>query len=353
MRNLRMFALGAAFLAIAVTGVACGSGGGDNGGTTTTGGTTTGATTSGATTSGGTTSGTSGGTTSGATSGPAASGPTLASTMTFGAPPDCATNKFCAIGLKDVYGIEFKSIKTTDFGGPITVQALKAGTVQVGELFSTSVYDPTFVVLEDDKHLEASDNIVPVIRSDKNNQTTQKVLDAISQALTTDEMLALNKQVDIAQQDPKDVAAGFLNKNNLLGTTSGCTGDITVGVSGAFGESKIVAEMYGQALEKAGCKVSYQLDLESRKVSDQALFSGAIDLKPEYLASEATAQDANAKVSGDPDNNANILTGLLKKKNVDVLAFSPAVDQNVFVVTKDIADQFNLTKVSDLAQPAP
>jgi len=343
-----MFALGAAFLAITLMGAACGGSGG--GGTTT--GTTTGATTGG-TTTGATTGGTTTGATTSGTTGGGTTGPSLASTMVFGAPPDCATNKFCAIGLKDIYGIEFKSIKTTDFGGPITVQALKAGTVQVGELFSTSVYDPTFVVLEDDKHLEASDNIVPVIRSDKNNETTQKVLDAISQALTTDEMLALNKQVDIGQQDPKDVAEGFLTQNNLLGTTSGCTGDITVGVSGAFGESKIVAEMYGQALAKAGCNVSFQLGLESRKVSDAALFSGAIDLKPEYLASEATAQDANAKVSGDPENNANILSGLLKKKNVDVLAFSPAVDQNVFVVTKDIADQFSLSKVSDLAQPAP
>ena len=66
----------------------------------------------------------------------------------FGAPPDCATNKYCAIGLKNVYGITFKQIKTTDFGGPITVHALKAGTIQIGELFSTSVYDSTFVVLE-------------------------------------------------------------------------------------------------------------------------------------------------------------------------------------------------------------
>src|SRR5262249_29900793 len=137
----------------------------------------------------------------------------------------------CAIGLKDVYGIVFKSIKTTDFGGPITVQALKAGTIQVGELFSTSVYDPTFVVLEDDKHLEASDNIVPVIRADKDTPAIQGILNPISAALTTDKMLALNKQVDIGQEDPAKVAQGFLNDNNLLGTTSGCSGIITVGVS--------------------------------------------------------------------------------------------------------------------------
>jgi osmoprotectant transport system substrate-binding protein len=306
-----MFALGAAFLAIAVTGVACGSGGGDSGGT-------------------------------------------IASTFVFGAPPDCATNQFCAIGLKDKYGIEFKQIKTTDFGGPITVKALKAGSIQIGELFSTSVYDPTFVVLDDDKALEASDNIVPIIRADVDTPEIDKILNAISAALTTDKMLALNKQVDIAQQDPEVVATGFLTKENLLGTTSGCDGDLTVGVSsGGFGESVILAQMYGQALEKAGCNVSYQTELESRTVSDPALFSGAIDLKPEYLASEATAQDASAKVSGDPENNQKILTDLLAKKKVNVLDFSPAVDQNVFVVTKETADKYGLTKMSDLTKEAP
>src|SRR5439155_19384905 len=131
---------------------------------------------------------------------------TIASTFVFGAPPDCVTNKFCAIGLKSVYGIVFKQIKTTDFGGPITVHALKAGTVQVGELFSTSVYDPTFKVLTDDKHLEASDNIVPVIRKDADSPAVYSVLNAISAKLTTAGMLKLNKQVDIAQQDPAAVA---------------------------------------------------------------------------------------------------------------------------------------------------
>jgi osmoprotectant transport system substrate-binding protein len=311
MRITRMFALGAASIAMALTGVACGSGGGDDG------------------------------------------GGTIASTFVFGAPPDCATNQFCAIGLKDVYGIEFKQIKTTDFGGPITVKALQSGSIQIGELFSTSVYDPDFVVLEDDKALEASDNIVPVIRADADSPAIDDVLNAISAALTTDKMLELNKKVDIGQEDPAEVATEFLTDESLLGTTSGCEGDLKVGVSGAFGESVIMAQMYGQALEKAGCNIAYETELESRKVSDAALFSGAIDLKPEYLASEATAQDAKAKVSGDPENNQKILTDLLGAKDVNVLDFSPAVDQNVFVVTKDTADEFSLTTMSDLTNDAP
>ena len=275
---------------------------------------------------------------------------TIASRFVFGAPPDCATNKFCAVGLKSVYGFVFKQIKTTDFGGPITVHALTSGAVQVGELFSTSVYDTSLVTLTDDKHLEASDNIVPVIRQAVDTPQIDKILNAISAQLTTSEMLTLNKMVDVSQQDPAAVAKSFLSQKSLGTATSGCSGHITVGVSGNFAESKIVAEMYGQALQHAGCTVAYQLDLSSRQVSDTALFSGQIDLKPEYLASESTAQSKTAGVSGDAQNNATILKGLLKPKGINVLDYAPAIDTNVFVVTKATAAKYGLSNVSDLAK---
>lgn len=278
------------------------------------------------------------------------SGASLASKFVFGAPPDCATNKFCAVGLKNTYGVSFKQIKTTDFGGPITVQALKSGAVQVGELFSTAVYDTSFLVLTDDKHLEASDNIVPVIRKAVDTPQIDNILNGISAQLTTTDMLNLNKMVDVSQQDPGNVAKAYLSQKGLGTATTGCTGHITVGVSGNFSESKIVADMYGQALQHAGCTVSYQLDLSSRKVSDAALFSGQIGLKPEYLASESTAQQSSASVSGDAGNNATILKGLLAAKSVDVLNYAPAIDTNVFVVTKSTASKYGLSNVSDLAK---
>jgi osmoprotectant transport system substrate-binding protein len=290
----------------------------------------------------------------GSSSSSASSG-TIASKLVFGAPPDCATNAFCAVGLKSTYGITFKQIKTTDFGGPITVQALKAGTIQVGELFSTAVYDPDFVVLNDDKHLEASDNIMPVIRKAVDTPQIDAILNAISAKLTTSGMLALNKLVDVSQEDPATVAKSFLDQNGLLDSSlsgSACSGHLTVGVSGNFSESKIVAEMYGQALAHAGCSISYQLDLSSRKVSDAALFAGQIDLKPEYLASESTANDASASVNGNARHNFDILKAILAPKGIDVLNYSAAIDTNVFVVTRATAAKYHLVNVSDLAKKA-
>jgi osmoprotectant transport system substrate-binding protein len=324
MRKHRRLALGAAVLAAALTAAACSSGGGSG---------------------------------SGGSSSPSASGggPTLASTFVFGAPPDCATNPVCAIGLKSTYGIEFKEIKSLDFGGPETVAALKSGAVQVGELFSTSVYDPDFQVLVDDKHLEAADNIAPVIRTAANSPDVTSLLNGVSSKLTTDGMLSLNKMVDIDHQDVAEVATTFLNEQGLLSskTTTGNGTTLTVGVSGAFSESKLVAEMYAQVLENAGYTVKRQLNLQDRKASDTALFSGQIDIKPEYLASEATAQDPNAAVSGDTPNNLQVLSGLLQAKNVTVLTPAAAIDTNVFVVTKSTASKYSLVSVSDLAKPAP
>lgn len=314
MRHYRRYALGAALLSLALFGAACGGGSG----------------------------------------GSAGGGGTIASQFVFGAPPDCPTNPFCQIGLKNTYGIVFKQVKKLDFGGPLTVSALKSGAIQVGELFSTSVYDPSFVVLEDDKHLEAADNLVPLVRQDVTSPELETILNSVMAKLTTENVLAMNKQYDIDKKDASEIAKAFIDQNGLLGSpsTSGQGKTLTVGVSASFNEQIILAEMYKILLENAGYTVKTQENIESRKVSDPALFSGQIDIKVEYLASESIQNDPKAKVSGDPQNNSQILSQILSAKGVKVLTFSPASDQNVFVVTKATADKYNLTKVSDLAKSA-
>ncbi len=57
------------------------------------------------------------------------------------------------------------SFQATDEAGPISVADLKNGQVQVVELFGDgNVVGNNFVALTDNKHLEAADYIVPVIR---------------------------------------------------------------------------------------------------------------------------------------------------------------------------------------------
>jgi osmoprotectant transport system substrate-binding protein len=129
-------------------------------------------------------------------------------------------------------------------------------------------------------------------------------------------------------------------------------GDLTVGVSGAFPENQLVAEMYAQVLENAGYTVARQLDLGTRELSDQALYSGEIDIKPEYLGFELPALDPKADTTGTPEEIAAMLGPLLEDKGVKLLDFSPANSTNAFVVTQETADSLGLASMSDLAPVA-
>jgi osmoprotectant transport system substrate-binding protein len=118
--------------------------------------------------------------------------------------------------------------------------------------------------------------------------------------------------------------------------------------SDGFYEAKLMAEIYGQALEANGYKVDRTaIGIGARKVSAPALESGQFDLKPEYIGS-GLAFYAAGKQTGDPKANQTELQTVLKPKGITVLDFSPAADQNAFVVRKETADQFKLTKMSDL-----
>jgi osmoprotectant transport system substrate-binding protein len=153
-----------------------------------------------------------------------------------------------------------------------------------------------------------------------------------------------------------------LNRALALGATllvlmSACTSGggsskptIKIG-SDDFSEAQVMAEIYAQDLEANGYTVDRTgMAIGGRKVSQPALESGQIDLKPEYIGS-GLAYYEPGKQTGDPKANQTELQNVLNGKGggITVLDFSPAADQNAFVVRKETADQFHLTKMSDLA----
>ena len=153
-----------------------------------------------------------------------------------------------------------------------------------------------------------------------------------------------------------------LNRALALGATllvlmSACTSGggsskptIKIG-SDDFSEAQVMAEIYAQDLEANGYTVDRTgMAIGGRKVSQPALESGQIDLKPEYIGS-GLAYYEPGKQTGDPKANETELQNVLNGKGggITVLDYSPAADQNAFVVRKETADQFHLTKMSDLA----
>jgi osmoprotectant transport system substrate-binding protein len=115
-----------------------------------------------------------------------------------------------------------------------------------------------------------------------------------------------------------------------------------------FYESKLVAEIYAQVLEKNGYTVERKFGLGSRQERIPAMDAGQVDLVPEYVGSGLGFYD-KSKITGDGQKNADALQAALTAKNITVLAIAPGTDTNAFAVRQDTATQFSLTKMSDLA----
>ena len=141
-----------------------------------------------------------------------------ANPITLGGPPECPKRPFCQPGLEQTYNVKVGSFVPLDAGGPLTIQALKQGKVNVGLVFSSSgsVAANDLVVLEDDKGLQTAENILPALYSPAVTDTITTALDKVSAALTTDELQLLNQQVEIDRQSPEKVATAFLEEKGLL-----------------------------------------------------------------------------------------------------------------------------------------
>lgn len=132
----------------------------------------------------------------------------LASKLVLGGPPEWKTRKEGVVGLKEIYGLTFKSFKTLDVGGPITLSALINGQVDAADMTAT---DPAMVVnklvaLVDSKNLFPAQNIVPLIAAKKSNDTVIAALNAVSAALTTQDLIEMNGR--LANRESFDTVAG-------------------------------------------------------------------------------------------------------------------------------------------------
>jgi osmoprotectant transport system substrate-binding protein len=141
----------------------------------------------------------------------------VASTWTLGGPPECPTRPFCAPGLAQTYGLHFKAFKSLDAGGPLTYAAFKSGAINIGLVFSSDggISANDLVVLDDDKHLQQADNIVPLIRSNVANGEVTSLLNSIDAKLNTKDLTALNKSADVDKQDPTDLAATWVKDHGF------------------------------------------------------------------------------------------------------------------------------------------
>ncbi|MFI6686108.1 ABC transporter substrate-binding protein [Streptomyces sp. NPDC050485] len=132
---------------------------------------------------------------------------------------ECKIRPFCAPGLTSKYGIDVTGIDPKGVGTPQAKQAVKDG---VDQLVLTTTTDATLdtyglVLLQDDKKLQNADNVLPVVNAkDAGGQEIADALGKLTKALTTADLVDLNRKVDAERAKPADVAKQYLQSKGLI-----------------------------------------------------------------------------------------------------------------------------------------
>jgi len=146
------------------------------------------------------------------------------SKLKWGLATDCPTNPICGEALKTAYGIDITTIDLTllDACSTPMAEALKAGTIDVGELCSTDplIITEGWVRLDDDKKTQPAENIAPIVRNDYlakvDKAAFQKLLDDVSAKIDTPTLADLYKQVSVDKKDTAVVAKAWLQAQGIV-----------------------------------------------------------------------------------------------------------------------------------------
>jgi osmoprotectant transport system substrate-binding protein len=133
--------------------------------------------------------------------------------VAIGAPPEFRTRFEGYIGLKEIYGVDNVAFRPMPIGEQYL--ALDNGTIDAADVFTTDgeLERGDYVVLEDPRNLFGPQNVAPVV-SEKTLQEQgpefARVVNSVSERLTTDAMRRMNAAVSLGRQAPERVAADFL-----------------------------------------------------------------------------------------------------------------------------------------------
>jgi osmoprotectant transport system substrate-binding protein len=143
------------------------------------------------------------------------------------------------------------------------------------------------------------------------------------------------------------LVAGCGSSNPLGGgSASADLKSIVVG-SADFPESKIIAEIYAQALEANGFIIRRQFGIGSRETYVPAVKDHSIDLIPDYTGNLLQYFDPKTTATS-PDAVVLALLRVLPG-DLSILTPSPAADTDTVAVTRMTALKWNLKTIGDLA----
>jgi osmoprotectant transport system substrate-binding protein len=140
--------------------------------------------------------------------------------FTVGARPEFR-NRFQGLkGMRSEYGLTNAQFRQLALG--IQYQALDSGDVDSANVFSTDAQlaSGKYTVLKDPKGVFGYQHVAMVMNRDKyealGGPDFFAVIDSVSELLTNDAMISMNKAVVLDKQDEAEVARSFLEANGLL-----------------------------------------------------------------------------------------------------------------------------------------
>lgn len=138
--------------------------------------------------------------------------------LSVAAHSEFATRPYGPDGVEGVYGVELTLNAVEDSGGPLTVNALTDGEVQVADIYTAdpAIEENDLVVLEDPEELILPQQVVPIV-SDAVDDEARAALDELSAALDQQALLEMNTQSVQDQSEPSEVARDWLESEGLIG----------------------------------------------------------------------------------------------------------------------------------------
>jgi osmoprotectant transport system substrate-binding protein len=122
---------------------------------------------------------------------------------------------------------------------------------------------------------------------------------------------------------------------------------ITIGTKN-FTEQFILGELYKQALEASGFKVSLKSDIGSSEIVDRALTAGSLDMYPEYTGVLLSEIAGERRRPSSPQGAYRRAKAFEEKRGFTLLSMTPFSDSNALAVTPETAAKFKLRSIKDL-----
>ncbi|WP_205325072.1 ABC transporter substrate-binding protein [Glycomyces sp. YM15] len=140
----------------------------------------------------------------------------VTTSMTMGANSEAETRPNGPQGLLDTYGVEVGFTPIEDGGGPLTVQALNDGDIQLAIIYTAdpSIAANDLVSLEDTKGLFLASHVVP-LASDNVNDEAAEIINAVSAAMTPEDLIAMNSRSVNEELPAETIAKDWLAEANL------------------------------------------------------------------------------------------------------------------------------------------